>query len=323
MRPKVRLLFVVNVMFAVLLVVPFAAWAHHCSSESDCWPNAQAAVGATLGISMVAAGAAWLGKAKSEKKTGDWFAVVADASEERPPLKGSVEKSDDLPDEEAPPAPKPKPPVAPLSFPRPSPEFPAAPTTAPMPQPKPPPAMPATPPPLPLPKAPVTPAATPLPTPKPPTMPVVPAPSPNPASRKPTEDQSGSDLGEKIKAWASGKIGEKFGDGSCYDLVDKALRSVGAKTAADFGRVTLTADYIWGTPIDLRDARPGDIIQFRDVKFVGKDGKWEAYGHHSAIVAANKANGQIVVLQQNVAIPGVKGDVVHERSLNFPHMTQG
>ena len=49
------------------------------------------------------------------------------------------------------------------------------------------------------------------------------------------------------------------------------LKSVGAKTTYDYGISGLDKDYKWGTLVkDPADARPGDIIQFRDVVTVTK-----------------------------------------------------
>ncbi|MBS1221193.1 MAG: hypothetical protein H6R23_813 [Proteobacteria bacterium] len=124
------------------------------------------------------------------------------------------------------------------------------------------------------------------------------------------------DLGAQLKAAAEQKVGgkaltSKFGL-DCFALVDKLLRTLDAKTAADYGKVTATADYTWGDGIMLDSIQAGDILQFRNHvvdsgtwKFV--NGKWfETEGrtqtrpHHTAIVLEVAKNGSVTVVEQNV-----------------------
>ena len=106
--------------------------------------------------------------------------------------------------------------------------------------------------------------------------------------------------------------GKKKGGFDCFALVNQLLKSVGAQTAADFGEVTETADYVWGEPVELKDIKPGDILQFRDhfitttTQKLGKT-KWEFDSeetarrpHHSAIVIAAQKDGSVEVVEQNV-----------------------
>jgi hypothetical protein len=105
------------------------------------------------------------------------------------------------------------------------------------------------------------------------------------------------------------------GDGECTTLVQQALVGAGARTAESFGEVTPDADYIWGTPVNIADAKPGDILQFRHYHVSRQvftvqrmpDGEvsqtqsadFDEREHHTAIVEQN-FGGTISVLEQNV-----------------------
>jgi len=73
-----------------------------------------------------------------------------------------------------------------------------------------------------------------------------------------------ADLGPTVLNWANGQIGRQVGAGECWDLADRALKSAGAKSSADYGLTGPDDDYIWGNPVQFKDALPGDILQFRD-----------------------------------------------------------
>ena len=114
------------------------------------------------------------------------------------------------------------------------------------------------------------------------------------------------DLGEKVVNFARGKLGQRLGSGECFDLADQALRSASAKSAADFGRVAKDADYVWGASVSPSDARPGDIIQFRDYRYdrtietsTREDTDFQERPHHTAIVERMDGAGAITVLEQN------------------------
>ena len=113
-------------------------------------------------------------------------------------------------------------------------------------------------------------------------------------------------LGEQVVNFARGKIGQRVGQGECFDLANQALRSAGAKSAADFGSVAKDADYVWGSPVSQSDARPGDVIQFRDYRYdrtvetaTREDTDFQERPHHTAIVERVEGNGAITVLEQN------------------------
>ncbi len=113
-------------------------------------------------------------------------------------------------------------------------------------------------------------------------------------------------LGDQVVGFARGKVGQSVGSGECFDLADQALRSAGAKSAADFGTVTPNADYVWGSAVSLDDARAGDIIQFRNYRYdrtietdAGTDTDFQERPHHTAIVEKRDGDGAATVLEQN------------------------
>lgn len=140
----------------------------------------------------------------------------------------------------------------------------------------------------------------------------------------PAEESSGGGVvdAQKILNYASSNAGKRVGIGQCFDLADKALRGAGAKSAADFGKITKDGDYVWGTPVELANVKPGDIIQFRDYAYdisstkVSDDGTKQTIDgggqvrgspNHTAIVKSVGSNGVITVWEQN--IPPGKGSV--------------
>lgn len=96
-----------------------------------------------------------------------------------------------------------------------------------------------------------------------------------------------------VVAFATAQNGTKVKRGECWDLAEEALKYAGAKTSNDImgaKNITANADYRWGTPIQVRDVEPGDIIQLRnyDYKATESDGSWSTLGkrpHHTIIVA--------------------------------------
>jgi CHAP domain len=133
---------------------------------------------------------------------------------------------------------------------------------------------------------------------------------------------SDANLGAHIVAFAASKSGQRVGDGQCFALVDQALRSLGARSAADFGTVTANADYKWGTPVALADVQPGDIVQFRNFKSTRRNDAEDGSGndftdgrspHHTAIVVSVDGNGLLTVIEQNAP----KGSPVHKSQFGF------
>jgi hypothetical protein len=151
-------------------------------------------------------------------------------------------------------------------------------------------------------------------------------------------DEPGSSsvaVGEKVLEFARGNIGEVVGNGQCTDLVFKAFRFAEARR---FRRDGPEADFIWGERLEsVKDARPGDVLQFRDAVFKGqktyRNGSkrfWEYhYPHHTAIVSDIKKTKRgliVTVVHQNVSNGVVDPDQprpVRRDALNLSELQQG
>jgi hypothetical protein len=113
-------------------------------------------------------------------------------------------------------------------------------------------------------------------------------------------------LETRVLAFAEASLGRKIGTGQCAELADHALTSNGANTFSDYAAATNGDDYIWGTRIALADARPGDIIQFRDysVTVTARSRSDETsdgleWSHHTAVVEQN-VGAALLIIEQNV-----------------------
>ena len=119
----------------------------------------------------------------------------------------------------------------------------------------------------------------------------------------------------RILAWAVQALDQKTGDGECFALVDGTLRAAGARSAANFKPVRPFDDYIWGTETTLADARPGDVIQFRNHKITktvedSKDKSTtfeERAPNHSAIIEKVEGGGVFTIIEQNAPVEGSWG----------------
>jgi hypothetical protein len=139
-------------------------------------------------------------------------------------------------------------------------------------------------------------------------------------------------LNAKIHEFAKASLGKPVGDGICITLAVEALKAAGAKRYP-FDR---SGDYAWGEPVaDLKDALPGDILQFRDAVFHGQRSlgggrtiRWHSeYPHHTAIVARVEKGGKIITIyHQNVTTKGKdeadKGNV-REGELRMDSLQKG
>ena len=146
-------------------------------------------------------------------------------------------------------------------------------------------------------------------------------------------------LGGKVRAFAKDNLGKKVDDGDCARLAVKALEAAGAKTTADFKVTGEVGDYVWGTLVEkYDDAKPGDIIQFRDVKLVTTtvvkqpgggtqtSTRSQSMTQHTAIVSANLGKGKFKVLEQNVGPQGADEKlrkVVQENEVDLGDKTEG
>ena len=117
-------------------------------------------------------------------------------------------------------------------------------------------------------------------------------------------------VADQVVGYAQRQRGTRVGDGECFTLADRALRAAHARSASDYGSITPTADYVWGTSVTLANLQPGDVVQFRDYSYKREDvtetasstktvERTEGRPHHTAIVQSVDGNGAVTVLEQN------------------------
>jgi hypothetical protein len=122
-------------------------------------------------------------------------------------------------------------------------------------------------------------------------------------------------IGERIVAFAREQQGRQVGSGECTELAVEAMKSADAKDVSTYGETSADGDYVWGNPVALKDAEPGDIVQFRNfiikIRIVameilpgGRSANTESWAvetrdHHTAIVEENYG-GELLLLEQNV-----------------------
>ena len=147
------------------------------------------------------------------------------------------------------------------------------------------------------------------------------------------------DLGAKVLKFSKDNVGKKVGDGECAALAMEALEAAGAKTTVDFGVSGAVGDYEWGTLVkDYADVRPGDIVQFRDVKIVittvtkvpgggtRTSTASQSMAQHTAVVSANAGKGRFEMLQQNAGAADDDDKIrktVRESDLDLSGKTEG
>lgn len=122
-------------------------------------------------------------------------------------------------------------------------------------------------------------------------------------------------LNSKLAVFLSKKVGLRIGGGECAHAVTEGLRVTGAEfTSADLGPDSpAPGDYVWGTLIktvsntngtwvDSKPAsklQPGDIIQYRNTKFVYPTFSTFSSQHTSIVANANAAGSPTFVHEQN------------------------
>ena len=137
----------------------------------------------------------------------------------------------------------------------------------------------------------------------------------------------GQTLNSKVATFLAGKVGVRVGGGECAHAASEALRSSGAEfTNTDLGADSPAAgDYVWGTLVksisvvngkrtDSNPASkllPGDIMQYRNTKFVYPTSTATASQHTSVIATVNTAGSATFVYQQNLnGIRNVRRDSI-------------
>jgi hypothetical protein len=144
--------------------------------------------------------------------------------------------------------------------------------------------------------------------------------------------QTSRAVSQQVLQFAHAHLGSRVGDGQCTTLVVAALEHAGARTTYDYGVSGLTADYIWGRLVGQYRAashagtvQPGDILQFRNVVTVARTAGAVvtlSLPHHTAIVSQNLGGGRLVVLEQNVAMPGRSAAQVQTVQLDVLELSQ-
>jgi hypothetical protein len=132
-------------------------------------------------------------------------------------------------------------------------------------------------------------------------------------------------IGDHVLGFVRRQRGTKVGNGECFTLADRALNNAGARSASDYGTVTPSADYVWGSSVSLSDVQPGDLIQMRDYRYDREvivsnpdgsgstDTDFQERPHHTAIVESVGSNGAVTVLEQNAP----RGSAVSRSTLFF------
>ena len=140
-------------------------------------------------------------------------------------------------------------------------------------------------------------------------------------------------LNQKVVDFTRSNLGKPVGDGICITLAIEALREAGARRGSFRDP---KGDFTWGEPVpDLKDALPGDVLQFRDAVFKGQRSlgkgrttRWhQEYPHHTAIVARVERDGKLITIyHQNVETEGKgkaeKGNV-QEGELRMESLQKG
>lgn len=125
----------------------------------------------------------------------------------------------------------------------------------------------------------------------------------------------GQTLNSKVATFLAGKVGVRVGGGECAHAASEALRTAGAEfTNADLGPDSPAAgDYVWGTllkSISIVNGRwtdskpttrllPGDIIQYRNTRFVYPSSTSTLSQHTSVVASVNTAGSATFVYEQN------------------------
>ena len=150
---------------------------------------------------------------------------------------------------------------------------------------------------------------------------------------EPGNEGDSPDLGLEVVAFCQQNLGIKVGNGQCATLAVEALKAAGAaRMGRDFPK---RGDYVWGEQValiehgrgeiagleSLAKVKPGDIIQFRDVRISGRGScGGGSYGmtadHHTAVVASvDPAGATLTFYHQNWGRMIVKQDRVQLKDL--------
>lgn len=114
----------------------------------------------------------------------------------------------------------------------------------------------------------------------------------------------------QLVTFATKKLGDPVGNGECADLAAKGLESIQAQPFGTWGDYPSTGDYVWGkrTSTLTREAKPqelkpGDILQFRNIRISTKSGyvtsTYTASQHTAIVESFDSVTGLTTILHQN------------------------
>ena len=123
-------------------------------------------------------------------------------------------------------------------------------------------------------------------------------------------------LNKQIVAFVESKIGQKVGEGECWDLAAEALNTTGAKW---------DHEYNFGREINLKTecAMPGDIMQFKNIRIDYKVNNFyyhERMADHTAIIYEVEEQDNFNIAEQNTSRLGQKVGIT---SLNLSYIKSG
>ena len=119
------------------------------------------------------------------------------------------------------------------------------------------------------------------------------------------------ELNRKIVRFCKNNLGKKVGNGDCYFFANHAINTSGG--SRPLRNHPGAADYVWGKLVYYREQTksetkttgktrsilPGDIVQFRNARFSGKNWSY-SFAHHSAVIVHTANNGdRMRVFHQN------------------------
>jgi surface antigen len=158
------------------------------------------------------------------------------------------------------------------------------------------------------------------------------SPTPGPVgmdSGNASPQKSQASMSQQILSFIKQRMGTRHGNGECFTLADDALKNAGAKSAADYSKLTPDTDYVWGTAVSASDVKAGDVVQFRSYRYdrkvvtknpdrsVSTDEDFQERPHHTAIVEQVNGDGSMTVLEQNAPV----GESVSRNTLYFSSST--
>lgn len=142
-------------------------------------------------------------------------------------------------------------------------------------------------------------------------------------------------LNSKVATFLAGKVGVRVGGGECAHAASEALRAAGAEfTNTDLGLDSPAAgDYVWGKLVKSisivngkwTDSKPstkllpGDIIQYRNTKFVYPSSTLTATQHTSIVATVNTAGNATFVYEQNFS--GIRS--LRKNSIDLTKLVSG